>query len=149
MSAQITPSRTPTEIALAEAFGAAKANLPGGAAVAEFREASFGAFFEAGLPHRRIEAWHYTDLRALMRDALPIAAPPSAAAIAALRMEFAAAAPRQRLVLVDGAFVPELSDALPAGVKVRSLASVLGEGRADLIALLASRDLGGKDTIVP
>lgn len=148
MSAQITPSRTPTEIALAEAFGAAKANLPGGAAVAEFREASFGAFFEAGLPHRRIEAWHYTDLRALMRDALPIAAPPSAAAIAALRTEFAAAAPRQRLVLVDGAFVPELSDALPAGVKVRSLASVLGEGRADLIALLASRDLGGKDTIV-
>src|ERR1700722_13657906 len=104
MNAQIIPSRTVAETALAEAFGAAKAKLPGGAAVAKFREESFGAFFAAGLPHRRIEAWHYTDLRALMRDALPIAAPPGAGAIAALRAELAAAGPSRRLVLVDGVF---------------------------------------------
>ena len=28
---------------------------------------------EAGLPHRRVEEWKYTDLRALMRDAKPLA----------------------------------------------------------------------------
>jgi Fe-S cluster assembly protein SufD len=148
MSAQIVSSRPPAEIALAETFGGAKATLPGNADVAKLREDSFGAFLAAGLPHRRIEAWHYTDLRALMRDPLPAARPPSAEAIASLRAEFAAATPSQRLVLVDGVFVSELSDAMPVGIKVRSLASVLSEGRPDLIALLASHDLGGRDTIV-
>lgn len=149
MTAQIIPTRTPAENALAEAFSAAKATLPGSADVTKLREESFGAFFAAGLPHRRVEAWHYTDLRTLMRDALPIVAPPSAAAIEALGAEFAASgAPNQRLVLVDGVFAPQLSDALPAGVTVRSLASVLTEGRADLIALLAAQNLGAQDPIV-
>ncbi len=31
----------------------------------------FGAL---GLPHRRIEAWKYTDLRNLMKEALPLGA---------------------------------------------------------------------------
>ncbi len=149
MSAQIIPTRTPAENALAEAFGAAKSTLPGGAEVAKLREDSFASFHEAGLPHRRVEAWHYTDLRALMREALPIAPIPGAAAIEALRAEFAAAgAPQQRLVLVDGVYAPELSDSLPAGVTVRSLASALAEGRADLIALLSGQGLGAKDPIV-
>ena len=38
------------------------------------------AFRRAGLPHRRVEEWKYTDLRALMRDAKPLAGPPDAAA---------------------------------------------------------------------
>ena len=37
-------------------------------------------FDAQGLPHRRVEEWKYTDLRALMRDAKPLAAPPDAAA---------------------------------------------------------------------
>ena len=41
-----------------------------------------------------------------------------------------------RLVLADGFFAPELSSALPAGIKVSSLASVLTGERPDLIALL-------------
>ncbi|MGH6852719.1 MAG: SufB/SufD family protein, partial [Methylocella sp.] len=102
----------------------------------------------SGLPHRRIEAWHYTDLRTLMRDALPLASAPGAATIDALRKEFAAGAPARRLVLVDGFFVPELSGGLPEGLKVRSLASVLNEGRSDLIALLSSQDLAARDSVV-
>ena len=39
-----------------------------------------GASRRSGLPHRRVEEWKYTDLRALMRDAKPLAAPPDAAA---------------------------------------------------------------------
>ncbi len=73
MNADIIPARTPAEIFLARAFDASKAGLPGNTDVAKWREASFKAFNASGLPHRRIEAWHYTDLRTLMRDALPLA----------------------------------------------------------------------------
>src|SRR2546430_866066 len=80
MNADIIPARTPAEIFLARAFDASKAGLPGNPDVAKWREASFKAFKTSGLPHRRIETWHYTDLRTLMRDALPLAtAPPPAA----------------------------------------------------------------------
>jgi len=149
MNADIIPARTPAEIFLARAFDASKTRLPGNTDVAKWREASFKAFNASGLPHRRIEAWHYTDLRTLMRDALPLATAPSTATIDALREEFAAAgAPARRLALVDGFFVPELSGGLPEGLKVRSLASVLTEGRPELIALLSSQDLAAQDSIV-
>jgi Fe-S cluster assembly protein SufD len=148
MNAPITAPRTPTEAALTETFDAALASLPGDATVRKLREAAFGAFRAAGLPHRRIEAWHYTDLRALMREALPLAARPDAAAIERLRDELSKSAPARRLAIVDGVFIPELSDAPPPGVTVRSLAAVLEEGRPDLIALLAAQDFGGTDTIV-
>jgi Fe-S cluster assembly protein SufD len=149
MNADIIPARTPAEIFLARAFDASKAGLPGNSDVAKWREASFKAFHASGLPHRRIEAWHYTDLRTLMRDALPLASAPGAATIEVLRKEFAAPRmPPQRIVLVDGFFVPELSGGLPEGLRVRSLASVLTEGRSDLIALLSSHDLAARDSIM-
>ena len=152
MSAQIIPTRTQAETGLADVFGATKATLPGNAQVIQLREEAFGAFAEAGLPHRRVEAWHYTDLRTVMREALPIAPAPSADAIAALKKELSAApAPAGvRLVLVDGVFVAELSDlaSLPAGVTVRSLASVLAEGPAELIESLNAKGLGKQDAIV-
>jgi Fe-S cluster assembly protein SufD len=40
--------------------------------VAEARR-RFEAYERTGLPHRRIEDWKYTDLRALMREVLPLA----------------------------------------------------------------------------
>src|SRR6266550_7144625 len=76
------------------------------------REAAFERFQAAGLPNRRVEAWKYTDLRALMRDAKPLAEPPDAAAKARARNAGAALASveARRIVFVDGAFAPELSD---------------------------------------
>jgi Fe-S cluster assembly protein SufD len=147
MSAQIIPSKTQAETGLADAYGAAKGKLPGNAAVVKLRDDAFSAFNEAGLPHRRIESWHYTDLRTLMREALPVAPAPSAASIEALRKEIGSAL-TQKLVIVDGVFVPELSDTLPGGVTVRSLASVLAEGKADLIPLICGMGLGSADPIV-
>jgi len=147
MSAQIIPSKTQAETGLAEVYGAVKAKLPGNAAVIKLRDDAFSAFSEAGLPHRRIESWHYTDLRTLMREALPIAPAPSAAAIEALRKEIGTDL-KQKLVLVDGVFAPELSDALPEGISVRSLASVLAEGKTDLITLISGMGLGSEDPIV-
>jgi Fe-S cluster assembly protein SufD len=149
MSAEIIHAKTPAETFLANAFAHSKARLPGNAGVAKWREDSFQRFNAAGLPHRRIETWHYTDLRALMREALPVATPPDTAALEALREAFAAeGTPAPRLVLVDGFFVPELSTPMPDRIKITSLASVLSEGRPDLIALLSSQDLGTEDPIV-
>src|SRR5438128_9647838 len=76
------------------------------------RAAAFDRFQNSGLPNRRVEAWKYTDLRALMRDAKPLAAPPDAAAKARARNAGASLASieARRIVFVDGAFAPELSD---------------------------------------
>src|SRR5882672_11680518 len=80
MNAEIRPIRTAAESALAANFAAAKRGLPGAGAVAALREDAFARFESDGLPHRRVEEWKYTDLRALMREAKPLAGVPDAAA---------------------------------------------------------------------
>ena len=82
------------------------------------RVEAFAAFAKQGLPTRRNEAWHYTDLRSIMGSAAPPAAAPDAARIEAARRLLAA---RKRVgdirfVIVDGRFSPELSDRAPRGV---------------------------------
>ena len=67
------------------------------------------AFEKAGLPHRRVEAWHYTDLRARLREALPLAAVPDAAAIARAKERLRAPMFGDRLVVLDGVYQPALS----------------------------------------
>jgi Fe-S cluster assembly protein SufD len=135
-------TRTAAETALAEQFAAAQGALP-----ALDRQASFRAFAAKGLPTRRDEAWHYTDLRALFANAAPLASAPDAAAIAAARQILAM---RARLgatafVIVDGRYVPELSDAPPHGVTVASLAQGgRTSGNADaLLALNGALAQGG------
>jgi Fe-S cluster assembly protein SufD len=78
---ELRPIRTAAETALVEAFASAKARLPGGRAVAARREAAFRRFEAGGLPSRRVEEWKYTDLRAMMRDAKPLASPPTTSAL--------------------------------------------------------------------
>ena len=53
---------------------AARGSLPGKGALAALREDAFRKFDASGLPHRRVEEWKYTDLRALMRNLYPLAA---------------------------------------------------------------------------
>src|ERR1041384_8656570 len=79
MNAELLSTKTGAELALAEAFAAAKARLPGDSKVAALREAAFRQFDAAGLPSWRIEQWHYTDLRSLLRDVRPLAGLPDAA----------------------------------------------------------------------
>jgi Fe-S cluster assembly protein SufD len=140
MNAEIRPIKTAAETALATSFAAARRALPGAAAVAALREDAFRRFETEGLPHRRIEEWKYTDLRALMRDAEPLAGAPDAAAKACA--ERAAAAlemiDARRIVFVDGAFVPELSDlaGLEAGLTISSMAQTLAAGDPRLVARL-------------
>jgi Fe-S cluster assembly protein SufD len=140
MNVEVRPIKTAAETALAASFATAKRALPGAAAITALREHAFRRFETEGLPHRRVEEWKYTDLRALMRDAKPLAVVPDAAAKA--RAERASAMldsiEARRIVFVDGAFVPELSDLarLEAGLAVRSTAQMLAAGDPQLLAHL-------------
>ena len=122
MNAEVAIIKTAAETALAQEFAQARARLPGGKAIAAQRAAAFDVFAREGLPHRRIEEWKYTDLRALMRDAKPLASPPDAKAKAHGKSAGALIGDveTRRLVFVDGAFVAELSDtaALESGLSV-------------------------------
>src|SRR5204863_379841 len=75
--AELTLMKNAAEQQLAAAWHKARASLPGPPAL---RADAFERFARVGLPHRRVEEWKYTDLRALMRDAKPLAPPPDAAA---------------------------------------------------------------------
>jgi Fe-S cluster assembly protein SufD len=129
MNAEIRQIRTAAEQGLLDAFATVKDRLPGNGAVAAARAAAFRRFETQGLPHRRVEEWKYTDLRALMRDAKPLAAVPDAAARARAKDAGAALADLEarRLVFVDGAFVAELSDlgGLEPGLTIRTMSQAL------------------------
>jgi Fe-S cluster assembly protein SufD len=137
-------AKTETGRALGEAFAVARDRLPGAAKVADTRQQAFEAYERAGLPHRRIEDWKYTDLRVLMREVLPLAPAPDAAALtrAAAALKLHAIDGVRKLVLVDGVFAPKLSDLanLEKGLGIRSLREALEAGDATLHAQLFAPD---------
>ncbi|MBR0780959.1 Fe-S cluster assembly protein SufD [Bradyrhizobium iriomotense] len=129
MNAEIRAVKTAAEIGLADLFAAVRKDLPGGSSTEAIRSDAFDRFAAQGLPHSRVEAWKYTDLRRLVRDAKPLASRPDAAAKTAAGGAGAvfAGLDVRRLLIVDGAFVPELSDlaALEAGVAIRATVEAL------------------------
>jgi Fe-S cluster assembly protein SufD len=54
--ASVTPLKTSAELAI----------IAQGAGLSAARQPAFARFADAGLPHRRVEAYHYTDLRSLL-----------------------------------------------------------------------------------
>jgi Fe-S cluster assembly protein SufD len=104
-----TPIRlTPAETALVEAYTAQVGDLPGDGAVTGTRDRLLNDIKTAGLPTRRVEAWHYTDLRTLLRNVpAPLVAAPSLVTIAPL---------------VEGAQVlPVLQGAIDAAASIEGL----------------------------
>jgi Fe-S cluster assembly protein SufD len=149
MNVDVRPLRTAAESALAAEFATARDSLPGADAVAELRDQAFRRFEAGGLPSRRVEEWKYTDLRALMREARPLARLPGAdekcraAEANALLASFEA----RRIVFVNGTLVPELSDLsdLEPGLSIRSTASALDACEARALARMG-RHLPDADT---
>jgi Fe-S cluster assembly protein SufD len=141
-------TRTKAEQGFTQNFEAAATQLPGGPAVAAARRAAIGAFAALGLPHRRLEAWKYTDLRSALKDALPAAvgagrALPTAAQIDTA-LEAFAELDVHRLVFVDGVYAPGLSaQGTLAGLSFAPLAAWLAkpEGAVtDGLAAAAEQD---------
>ncbi len=140
MNVEIHPIKNAAETALATSFAGAKAKLPGAGAVAALREQAFRTFETQGLPNRRVEEWKYTDLRALMREANPLAPPPDAEAKARAKNAGAMldSIEARRIVFVDGVLASDLSDlaGLEPGLAIGSLAQALGTGDTELAARL-------------
>lgn len=129
MSVERVIKRTDAEQALSAAFLDLAPGLPGTGDVAALRKQAFGVFENAGMPHRRVEAWKYTDLRAKLRSVPPIgtggdlqAAKARHALMRPLTEEGSA-----RLVFANGEVVPELSDAMPSGVRLVPLQDALAD----------------------
>ena len=137
-------AKTGTERAPSDIFAVARDRLPGTGRIAEARRQAFEAYERAGLPHRRIEEWKYTDLRVLMREVLPLAPEPDATALkrAAAALKLHAIAGVLRLVLVDGVFAPKLSETadVEQGLNIRTLRQVLEAGDSALQAQLFAPD---------
>ncbi|MET4390746.1 Fe-S cluster assembly protein SufD [Bradyrhizobium sp. F1.4.3] len=132
--------------AVSDLFTSAEGRLPGSPAVIAVRREAFETYERLGLPHRRIEEWKYTDLRALVGEVLPLAASPDAAALkrAADAVKAHAIEGARKLVLVDGVFAADLSDekALASEVSVKTLREVLetkaNPAAADLLQTTSS-----------
>ena len=100
--------KTKAEQQLLAQFEQVAAKLPGAGWVKDARRAAIGAFAASGLPHRKMEAWKYTDLRALLKEAYPPRIPGTtkideALLLKALGPELAGLK-SIRLVFVDGMF---------------------------------------------
>jgi Fe-S cluster assembly protein SufD len=131
MNLLVTPDRrrTKAEETLEAAFRRIDAELPD-----LDRETAFARFAAQGLPHRRVEAYHFTDLRSMLASAPePAPQPTLEAARAALGADVFAAVHPARAVFVDGWFVAELSDltGLGDGVTVTTLAATMANGAVD------------------
>lgn len=134
----VAVAKTNNAQALGDIFADACGRLPGSGAVADARAKAFDLFRQVGLPHRRMEEWKYTDLRAMMREIAPLSAAPDQAAFSKAEAALAGIAVGEavRLVVVDGVFAPQLSNlsTLEAGLTVRSLREVLESGNDALRA---------------
>ncbi|MBR0910567.1 Fe-S cluster assembly protein SufD [Bradyrhizobium japonicum] len=117
----VAVAKTGNGRAVSDLFASAEGRLPGSPSVIAVRREAFETYERLGLPHRRIEEWKYTDLRALVGEVPPLAASPDAAALkrAADAVKAHAIAGARKLVLVDGVFAADLSD-------VKALASEAG-----------------------
>ncbi len=142
MSAEPRTIRTKAEEALIAEYRANAATLPGGTAVGHRRATAMALFEKSGLPHRRVEDWKYTDLRALMKGAAPLVDGADDASLAALTgTDPFAGLDRARLTVINGAYRPDLSDLAGLdGVTVTALDEVLAKAPERVGRLFADSD---------
>jgi Fe-S cluster assembly protein SufD len=151
MNATVPIKNTQAETDLIARFDAAKSGLPGSVAVGALRDAAIGQIRDKGLPHRRVEEYKYSDLRAFMKTAAPLAANADEEAAKGILETSQTFGDLElfKIVIVNGSLVAGLSDveALAAdGVTVSSLADALsGEEGAQL---LKSPKTGPNDGVV-
>lgn len=137
MNMQQAIKMTAAETALVDAYTAQIGDLPGDGSVLSVRDTLVHELRTAGLPTRRVESWHYTDLRTLLR-AVPAADPTAFAD----RVE----------ALVAGSTVlsvrnghADLKGNAPEGVTIRSYTDSLLDGSAAAgLAVLGSDDAIGR-----
>jgi Fe-S cluster assembly protein SufD len=135
--------KTDAEQAIARQYEARQDGAVGHA----LRASGFARIDADGLPHRRVEEYKYTDLKALVRTFYPLAEPTSPEALATVAVGVEHDASTIMLSIVDGVYQPNLSEAfmVPQGVTITSLREALAEGRDDIISRLSGPDIAHDD----
>lgn len=137
MPATVTSMRTSAETALVERFASLGSQLPGHGSIKSLREKAFAPVQKLGLPNRRVEAYKYTDLRAVLKDA-----PPIAPELQGEKLRAALAA--KPAIVLDGAinvrfingYLAEKPAALPADVDLMPLHAALSSHHPAVTQLL-------------
>ncbi|ODR98873.1 hypothetical protein AUC68_06735 [Methyloceanibacter methanicus] len=145
MELPVQQFRTKAEQDLLDLYERSADALPGSAAIAALRQSAIRTYAGLGLPHRRVEAWKYTDLRGRIDEIPPLLAE---ADVQVGESELEAALgkavltlPAYRIVLAAGEFRGDLSDVgalRDEGVELGSLAQMLEQPPAWLTASLES-----------
>ncbi len=110
----IRPAVTAAEQRFLDLYASVSSKLPGAGSVSvrASRDAALEQFARLGVPHRRVEEWKYTDLRALMPEVHPLSGLDSHAPDISLEAAAGAALAHldaYRAVFVDGRFRADLS----------------------------------------
>lgn len=157
MELPVKQFQTRAEQAYLDLYAAARQALPGADNpwAAKLRADAIDAYAVAGLPHRRIEAWKYTDLRSRLTEPYPLVrasgVPLSDTELASALGEGLAALPAFRLVISEGELRADLSDIAAlkaAGVEVLSLAEGLQKPPHWVEATLGKVNGQARDAIV-
>ncbi len=157
MELPVQQFRTKGEQAYLDMFETAREGLPGAGDpfVAGLRDKAIEAYGRLGLPHRRIEAWKYTDLRALLGDVNPLiratGLPLDAGDVKRALGAALAALPAFRLFMVEGELRADLSDLAglkSAGVEAVSLGEALEKPSAWLKQALGTVNPRVDDSVV-
>ena len=121
-------ARTEAETALIERFDQGDRRLVG---ATDLRAAAMQRFANAGLPNRRVEAWHYTDLRRLL-SSVPAYDPSAAPSAIAPLVDGSAA-----LAVLNGVAgeAPEIE-----GVSITPMRDALADGKAATLLGALDRD---------
>ncbi len=149
----IRPAITPAEQRFLDLYAGVSGALPGArsASVRASREAALDQFALLGVPHRRVEEWKYTDLRALMPEVQPLGG--LGGERADVSLEAAIGKPLAHLdawraVFVDGRFRADLStvqNSPQVGFETLRQVFEANEASADAVAklTLSKRDVTG------
>lgn len=118
MSVNPKHEMTATETAIVENFGQKIGDLPGDSDVMSTRDNALEAFKQLGLPSRKIESWHYTDLRTLLKSVAPFTDTGDGRAVDPLLMK------NHVLAINNGKSLDEVS---VSGLKTSSLSDALAK----------------------
>lgn len=123
MNIHAKPDLTPAEQAMVAAFGDRISRIPGNEATTRARDAAIERLKQTGLPTRRREDWHYTDLRRLLSRFLDVAPRPDDGAAYEAASSYQRLVTAARLPFFNGHFFADRADTMPDGVSVRSYAA--------------------------
>lgn len=103
------------------------------------REAGFSQFCDAGFPTTRNEAWRFTNVAPISREAFRLPGPDDTRLTAEVLVPFVFTGAVCRLVFVNGRFSPTLSDkqSLPSGLEANNLAAEIGRNPGTVESYLA------------